>query len=216
VIETIPKENQIPVLTGCHVSSLVVDSLCEHARGCDIAIACFYFDYPARMEQSAAKVLGSLLRQIVSGLESIPEEVLQNFQDQKKVLEGQGLQTCEIVKMLQAVTSSRRTFICVDAIDECGEEHRPDILDSLRQVLERSPSTRLFITGRRHIRDEVQKHLAGEATILSIKPNEGDIKRYIRTKLSKDIFPDAMDNALEAEIVESIPKNMSEMYVGVI
>src|SRR5207302_1950702 len=144
----------------------------------------------------------------------IPEEVLQNFQDQKKVIEGQGLHVAEITKMLQAVTSSKRTFICLDAMDECEEEHRPGILDSLRQILDASPHTRLFLTGRRHIMDEIRTHLPGKPTVLSIKPNADDVAGYIRMRLSKDRLPDAMNSALEADIIKSVLKNMSETYVG--
>jgi len=50
------------VLTSCGVSSLVVDRLCDQARGQSTAVACFYFDFAARKEQSATSMLGSLLK----------------------------------------------------------------------------------------------------------------------------------------------------------
>ena len=36
-----------PVLTSWGVSSLVVDRLCDQARGQSTAVACFYFDFAA-------------------------------------------------------------------------------------------------------------------------------------------------------------------------
>jgi len=45
------------VLTSCDVSSLVVDWLCDQARGRDMAVACFYFDFAAHKEQSSASML---------------------------------------------------------------------------------------------------------------------------------------------------------------
>ena len=53
------------VLTSRDVSSLVVDRLCDQARGQSTAVACFYFDFAARKEQSATTMLGSLLKQVV-------------------------------------------------------------------------------------------------------------------------------------------------------
>jgi len=191
-------------------SSLVVDRLCDRAKERNAAVACFYVDFAAREEQSPTNMLGALLKQIVGGLEKIPDEIRETFQDYKKVIGGRGLRVAEIVGMLQTVTSLRPTFICVDALDECVEKHRPEVLGSLRQILEKSPNTRIFITGRHHILSETEKHLGGKATILSIKPNDDDIVGYIRMRLSKDTALDAMDSGLEGETIESIVKNIPE------
>jgi len=63
----------------CDVSSLVVDRLCDQARRQNTAVTCFYFDFAARKEHSATSMLGSLLKQIVGGLEKVPEEISQAF-----------------------------------------------------------------------------------------------------------------------------------------
>ena len=195
---------------GCDTSSLVVDKLCDRVKEQNTAVACFYVDFAAREEQSPTNMLGSLLKQIVGGLEKIPDEIRKTFQDYKKVIGGRGLRVPEIVEMLETVTSLQPTYICVDALDECMERHRPEVLDSLRQILEKSPNTRIFLTGRRHIRGEIDKHLGGRAEILSIKPNYDDIVGYIRMRLSKDTSLDAMDSGLEAEIIKSITENIPE------
>ena len=44
-------------------------------------------------------------------------------------------------------------------------------------------------------------------------PRKDDIIRYLRVKLSEDETPDAMDGSLEADILDKIPENISEMYV---
>jgi len=192
------------VLTSSDASSLVVDKLCDKAREENIAVACFYVDFAAREEQSPTNMLGSLLKQIVGGLERIPEEIRETFQDHKKVIGGRGLRVAEIVKMLQTVTSLRPTFICVDALDECVEGNQPEVLDSLRQILEKSSNTRIFLTARRHIRGEIERYLGPRAAILSIKPSNDDIVEYVRIRLTKDRYQDAMDGSLETEIIKSI------------
>ena len=183
--------------------------MCDMAGEQNVAVSCFYVDFAAREEQFPTNVLGSLLRQIVGGLEKIPDEIIRMFQDHKKVIGGRGLRVPEIVKMLQTVTSLQPTFICVDALDECVESYRPEILDSLTQILEKSPNTRIFLTGRRHIRDEIDRHLGERATFLSIQPNRDDIVGYVRMRLSKDTSLDRMDS-LEDEIIKSITKNIPE------
>ena len=198
------------VLISSDTSSLVVDRLCDKVKEQNTAVACFYIDFAAREEQSPINILGSLLKQIVGGLEKIPDKIRETFQEYKKVIGGRGLRVPEIVEILQTVTSLQPTYICVDALDECMERHRPEVLDSLRQILEKSPNTRIFLTGRRHIRGEIDKHLGGRAEILSIKPNYDDIVGYIRMRLRKDTSLDAMDSGLEAEIIKSITENIPE------
>ena len=201
-------------LTGCDVSSLVVDSLCDQAKGQNTAVTCFYFDFAARGEQSATSMLGSLLKQIVGGLEKVPEEISQAFQEEKMAVGGRGLLLPDIVGMLQAITSSLRTFVCIDALDECAVAHRAKVLNSLKQILEKSQSMRIFIIGRAHIRAEVERRLAGRVMSVSIGSKKDDITEYIRVKLDEDETQEAMDKTLEAEILERIPEKMSKMYVG--
>jgi len=201
------------VLISSDTSSLVVDRLCDRAKGQDATVACFYVDFAAREEQSPTNMLGSLLKQIVGGLEKIPDEIKGTFQDYKKMIGGRGLRVPEIVEMLQTVTSLRPTFICIDALDECVERHRPEVLGSLRQILEKSPNTRIFLTGRRHIQREIERYLCGKVGILSIKPKDEDITGYIRMRLSKDTSLEAMDSGLEGEIIKSITENIPETYV---
>ena len=200
-------------LTSHPVSSLVMDKLCDEAIGQSTAVTCFYFDFAARMEQSTISVLGSLLKQIIGGLEKIPEEISQGFQEQKAV-GGRGLLLPDIVKMLQTITSLLRTFVCIDALDECAVVYRVKFLDSLKQILEKSPSTRIFIIGRSHIRAEVEKRLAGRVMSVSVSSSKEDITEYLRDRLDEDETPEAMDESLEADILKKIPEKMSEMYVG--
>ena len=203
-----------PVLTSRDVSSLVVDRLCDQSRGKNIAVTCFYLDFAARKEQSVTNILGSLLRQVVGGMEKVPEEITEAFQEQKMAIGGRGPRLPDIVKMLQTITSSLRTFVCIDALDECAAAHRVKILNSLQQILEKSSRTRIFIIGRPHVQPEIEKRLAGQVISMSVGPSRDDIMEYLRLRLDEDETPDAMDESLEGDILEKIPEMMSEMYVG--
>ena len=189
----------------------MIDTLCKQAVEENAAVACFYLDFATHEEQPPAAILGSVLRQVVGGLDEVPETIVKAFRDRGKVIGGQSLTLAEIVEFLQDITSSRRTFICIDALDECPQAHRVNLLGSLNQILQRSPGARIFLTGRPHIRDDIDKHLAGRATIRSITPAKGDIIIFLRAKLKEDAIPDAMDETLEEEIVKNIPETVSEM-----
>jgi len=198
-------------LTSFHRSSLVVDTLCDRARGQDIAVTCFYFDFAAGKEQTPGSMLGALLKQVVNGLDRIPEEIVQEFVEQKKVIGGRSLRLDQIVGMLVAVTSLKPTFICVDALDECAVRDRAKILISLGEIIQKSPTTRVFLTGRPHIHGEVETRLPGGVAAVPVSPWKGDIIYYIRRRLEEDPSPDEMDSSLEMEIVNKIPETVSEM-----
>jgi len=202
-------------LTSFGFSSLVIDTLCDEpgeAEG-DIAVACLYFDSTAQKEQSAASVLGVLLKQVVGSLEQIPKEITDAFQRHKKFIGGRKLQLSEIVKLLGSFSSTQCTYFCLDAVDECAAPDRAKILLSLKEIIKMSPTTRVFLTGRPHVGDEVGKYLPGAVTPVSINPRKDDIIQYIHAKLAEDTTSNEMDERLEAEIVKKILENFSEMSV---
>ena len=190
---------------------MVTDTLGDWARGQDVAVACFYLDFAAQNEQSPTSILGSLLKQVVCGLEEIPAKIAQTFRDQKMVIGGRNLGLDEIVELLQDITSLRLTFICIDALDECRAKYRAKLLDSLKRILHKSPSARIFLAGRLHIRGEVEKRLAGRVAVVLVAPAKDDIIRFLRAKLKEDITPDAMDKNLEKDIIMTIYEKVSEM-----
>ena len=191
----------------------MVDSLCDQARKRNLAVACFYFDFANQKEQSPTSMLGALLKQVVGGLEEMPWEISRAYEGQGRVIGGRVSQLADIVKMLQIASSKKPTFICIDALDECLAGYRVKVLDSLNQVLQKCPGTRLFITGRPHVQPEIAKCLPGRVMSVSITPRRDDIVGYVRARLDEDTTPDAMDNSLEAEIIEKIPDKISKMYV---
>ena len=86
-------------------------------------------------------MLRTLLKQLVAGLREIPAEIVKAYEDQKNSIGGRRPRLLNTVKMLQTTSSKKRTFICIDALDECVPEHRIELLDSLNKILRESPGT---------------------------------------------------------------------------
>ena len=68
-------------------------------------------------------MLGSLLKQVVGRMAKVPEEISRVFQEQRKAIGGRGPRLPDMVKMLQTITSSLSTFVCINALDECAAAH---------------------------------------------------------------------------------------------
>jgi len=197
-------------------SSLVIDTLCDWAHSDSVAVACVYCGLLVQSEQSTTGLLRALLRQVVSASKPIPDGIERAFQKSKRRTGGCCLLLPGILEMLvQSLTGfiKVKLFICIDGLDEFPTKHRPELWESLQQIIRACPDTRIFLTGRLHIRDEVQEYFPGTAEMLPISLRERDIELYLRMRLNRDPERDALDQELEADILRIIPEVTSRTYV---
>ena len=197
-----------------NTSSLVIDTLSDSINEDNVAVACMYCDFQAHKDQYPASVLAALLKQLVAEVESMPEQITEAFKQATREDCSRALRLPEICAMLiKSLSSLRRVFICIDALDEFPTKHQPELWNSLQRILRECPNTRLFISGRPHMREEVEKYFPGYPYLMPIKPPKEDIQGYILMRLERDSEPDAMDTELKAEILRIISDKISGAYV---
>ena len=154
--------------------------------------------------------MGAILKQLV-GREGIPDPLREAFQEAKTEFGGRGLRLADLNGMLRvAITSLPQVFICVDALDECLPKCLPELLGSLRDIVRESPTTRIFLTGRPYIWEDIQRYFT-KAVAMPISPNSDDIRNYVEMRLDRGSEPEAMTNDLRADIVRVILEKMSDM-----
>ena len=95
-------------------------------------------------------------------------------------------------------------------MDECLQKRVPEILESLRDILRESPGTRIFLTGRLHVREDVQIYFP-KAVVIPISPNPNDVRNYVETRLDRDAEPEAMSDYLRVDIVRVILEQISNV-----
>ena len=194
-------------------SSLVIETLCRQNIGKQVTVTCLYCDFNCHKEHSTAHILDSILKQVISGWENIPLEVEVAFQKSENELGGRGLGLAGVLKLLiSTLRTLKRSYICIDALDEFPREYRPELFRSLVHITRESLGTRLFVTGRQHVREEVGRYFVGGAEMRFI-PSEEDIEIYLTIRLSNDTQSRVMNDSLRAEILTTIPEKISEMYV---
>jgi len=201
------------MLTRNYISSLVIDTLCKQARGQNIAVLSLYCDYQAQKDQSAVNMIGGLLCQVVLGAAGIAGEIKNAF-DSSRQGGGKGLRLQEMLELLvKTIGSLKRVYICIDALDELVPEHRSEFLRALRHITQEAPNTRLFLTGRPHIRGELDNHLTKGACTIHIVPDQGDIARYLYRRMddARARDPDLMTENLKNDIMRIMLKKASGM-----
>jgi len=161
-------------------------------------------------------MVGALTKQVVNALKMVPPEIEEEFKRAGREVGGRGLQVSETVKLLgRALAPVNRTFICIDALDECSDKHLSQLLTSLETISQTSQGVRLFITGRPHIRSAVEKYLPGSVQVIPFSPNSQDIREYLEMKLKHDLDLEDMTLALKADIMKRIPEKIPDVYVMV-
>ena len=191
----------------------MIDSLCDQGGEENVAVAAFYCDFVSQQEQTIANIMGAILKQLV-GRAGIAEGLREAFQKAKKEVGGRGPRLPDLMGMLRTtIASLPKVFICVDALDECLPKCLPELLGSLRDIVRESPSTRIFLTGRPHVREDIQRYFT-KAVVIPISPNADDVRNYLEMRLDRDSEPEAMSRDLRADIVRVIVEKISDMCVG--
>ena len=192
----------------------MIDCLCDRARKKDIAVVGVYCDFLSQQEQTITNIMGAVLKQLVVGRGGIPDYLREEFQKGQKEFGGRGLRLADLIGFLKiAIASLPQVFICLDALDECLPKYLPELLSSLRDIVRESPGTRIFLTGRPHVGEDIQRCFS-RMVVIPINPNTDDIRNYVKMRLDRDAEPEAMSNDLRADIVRVILEKISDMCVG--
>ena len=188
----------------------MIDSLCDQAGKEDIAVVGLYFDFLAQQEQTTTNILGVILKQLVRR-GGIPDYLREAFQKRQKEFGGRRLRLPDLMEMLKrAIASLPKAFICLDALDECLPKHLSELLRSLGDIVRECPRTRIFLTGRPHVGEDIQRYFS-KAVEIPISPNADDIRKYVEMRLASDTESEAMNEELRADIVRIILEKISDM-----
>ena len=184
----------------------MIDSLRDQEREGDIAVAGLYCDYLIQQEQTVINMMGAILKQLVGG--EIPNDIREAFRERRIPL------LADLLRMLRAaIASIPQVFIYIDALDECLPMTLPELLRSLGVIIRENPGTRIFLTGRPYIRENIQTYFPN-AIVMPITAKTEDIKNYMRRRLAMDPHPKAMDNDLLANIMRITSESVSDTCVG--
>jgi hypothetical protein len=167
-----------------------------------------YCDDRTQIQQTTENIIGAIIKQLLRQLPSLPKDFLAIWEKHRY-----GEEPLELAQAIEALCNTcklfNRTFICLDALDECRDI--PKLLNSLHQA----PSTvRIFSTGRQHIQPIVGKHFEHTQTIY-IEAKKSDIRILINEKIKEDRKkdPSLMNEELERCITEKISALSKGMFV---
>lgn len=118
----------------------------------------------------------------------------------------------ELQKLILSVTKNiRRTYIIIDALDECSElKHRKQLLSFLDQI-KQIQAVRLFVTSRQYPHD-IRTAFHAQPQIV-IQAHESDLRRYLYRELENGSIQDIVDDDFATKIVDTLVNNAQGMQV---
>jgi len=192
----------------------VIDSLAEQATEEDIAVVILYCDYQEQHKQTTTNMIGSILKQLVFK-DQIPESVLKALMRAKNECGGRGLRLQNLVAILrESIAPLPQVFVCIDALDEFVSEKLPELLLSLRDIVQELPNVHVFLTGRPFARTQISRHFTTVVTI-PISPKQDEIVNYLQKKFEMDTEAYEMNDVLRTDIIEIIQASISKSFVRI-
>ncbi|KAL8827130.1 MAG: hypothetical protein Q9170_007136 [Blastenia crenularia] len=162
------------------LASTVIDHLQERTTRSELGLAFIYCSYKERTEQSHINLISSLLRQLVAGFRSVPEEI-RSLHERHMRYETRPTRA-EVVELLKSVISTfTAVYFVIDAMDECNESDgtRFMLLNDLHSL---KSNVRLLCTSRHH---EPEYQFDGFQRI-EVRANEDDLRNYIEDRTSEE------------------------------
>ena len=199
----------IPGAGKTMITSIVVDNLGTRFENDDtIGIAYLYCNFRQQKDQKPADLLASVLGQLVQGQPSVPNstKILYERHRAKRTRPS----FSEISQVLQsAVASYSRTFIVIDALDECGTSDggwRKFLSEIFN--LQAKTGASLFATSR--FIPNITEEFKGSPS-LEIRANDKDVRGYLDGQMSQ-LRPFVLRNPdLQEEIKTEIVKAVNGM-----
>jgi hypothetical protein len=160
-------------------SSIVVESLRNRFESDrEFGVACIFCNYKEQVDQTSVNLLAALWLQLVHGKKTPSDDVVALY---KKLVNRETRPTLnDIAEVLnKEIARYQKAYVVVDALDECAESSRVEILEKLRA---KNPTLRLLVTSRLY--DSIARQFEGQPR-LEIAASAHDVRAYVRGRITQ-------------------------------
>ena len=187
--------------------SLVIDYLKDSFVQQENVVAYVYCDYEEHEDQSAEKMVASLLKQIASADHGIPEPLKRLHQKFKA--QGRTPQQRDLEQTLSSTCDNyARVYIVIDALDEFNPRYRKALVEFLAYI-QHKDCVKILMTSRSYP-ESVMKYFKAACRI-SIGAHEADLKKYILQEIDRSDNVDLIDENFKSEIIDKVSAGAQNM-----
>lgn len=212
-VPTIP-ETEVGTLLTVFVGhrSAAIDKLSKlFPNRASVGIAYFYFDFKEPGKQNARNMVLSLLGQLCTHQSTIPHCVQTLYQ---KEMDHEPPSIANLtVALFDIVKTFKRTFLVIDALDECIE--RPVLLATLCTIVQHQHGKHLKVLVASREEQNIRASFAS-LPFLSIRTQmSSDIGLYITESIDTDTRLSSLPEEIKLEINGTISEGAKGMYVAI-
>ena len=181
------------------MAATVIHHLFEQQPTDDVGIAYVFCNYKRQEEQNTSHVLGALVRQLLYRKAKAPTSI----QDLYKRLSSRNARPSleELRKaFLDLAGEFIKVHIVIDALDECRQATRSDVL-SLLESAQCSSIVRLLVTTR-DVHGILQD--TSQSTKLEVRASDADVEAYLRAAIGALPRLVQSNQDLQDEIIETL------------
>ncbi|KAN0087362.1 hypothetical protein V8E54_001050 [Elaphomyces granulatus] len=199
----------IPGTGKTMIASIVVDHLETSFPDDKTGKAFLYCIYKRQDNQKVDDLLASLLGQLAVWQPMVPDSICKSYDKHRRGKKPR-LSRDEILEALSSITKTySRTFIVIDALDECKTDHiRNELLSEVYKLQEGS-DTRLMVTFRPSIVPKCPSSVAE----LKIRAHKEDVEEYLSGRMSELPTVIQNDNELQYKIKTRILSLVDGMFL---
>ena len=156
------------------IAAIAVNQLWKHLQNGDIGVAYIYCNYKTQANQTANYLAATLLKQLIQERPFVAEPVASLYD--RHADRGTRPSLEEILNALQAVVSNySKVYVVVDALDECLNHDRTQLLAMLRNL--QSKGNLSLMATSRFIPEVVQNF--NLSPMLEVRASASDVKRFV-------------------------------------
>jgi AAA domain len=164
----------IPGAGKTMIAAIAVDQLWKYLQNGDIGVAYIYCNYKTQANQTANYLAATLLKKLIQERPSVAEPVGSLYD--RHAHRGTRPSLEEILNALQAVVSNySKVYVVVDALDECLNHDRTQLLAMLRKL--QSKGNLSLMATSRFIPEVVQNF--NLSPMLEVRASTPDVKRFV-------------------------------------
>jgi len=165
--------------------------------------AFFYCNRNDEERRQPLSVLRSYVRQLSTTPER-PERIRKQLQEQCSELRRNGanlgLSDCS-EQLLQSVDLYPKTTLVLDALDECDQSSRRQIVKAIELLLDSSSLVKIFISSRPD--GDIRNRFCNIPSIeIRATDNEEDIKKFVRTEMAEHSSWKMFSQDLQRDVIE--------------
>lgn len=192
------------------LSTFLVEHLTKTVQeSTDKRLAYFFFDDKIQDQRTAVAMLRSLIWQLLLQEKELFKHIEPDFDRQANglfsgnIFEDMAALWRMLINMLQDERAGE-TFVVIDALDECEQSTRKDLLTRLKKLFRGQPAlkAKFFVTHRPGIRD-IESPLRGIGTHLNMEDSgevEADLSSYIEEKVDELAWEEDYSKSLKEDV----------------